>query len=79
VFAPFASTAFTQYKGVAPADEPSGIIRRDFNWTVGANLEMPLTETASLGMQVQYNNNDSNLDRFTYENLQFLFGPVGRF
>jgi hypothetical protein len=78
VFAPFASASFTTYKAPDPAD-PLEIMREDFLWSVGANLEMPLTEKASLGMQVQYTKSDSTRQRFTYDNLSLLFGPVGRF
>ncbi|MEO8668270.1 MAG: hypothetical protein ABI399_07125 [Bauldia sp.] len=77
-FGPFATASFTQYKAPDPAD-PVEIMRKDFLWSVGANLEMPLTEKASLGFQVQYTKSDSTRQRFTYDNFSFLFGPVGRF
>src|SRR5262249_30341859 len=78
VFAPFAGASLTKYAAPDPND-PQDTMRKDFQWNVGANLEMPLTERASLGMQVQYIDNESTRARFTYDNLQLLFGPVGRF
>jgi hypothetical protein len=78
---PFGSVFWTEYKGIAPAEKFVGFdtIRRDFQWSVGANLEMPITGHVSIGGQIQYTSNESNLNRFTYDNLQVLFGPMARF
>jgi hypothetical protein len=80
-FGPFASVVFTDFSGIDPIEElkQSGIIRKDFQWNVGVNLDIPLSSKMSVAAQVQYTKNESNLDRFTYDNLQVLFGPQGRF
>jgi hypothetical protein len=78
---PFAGISFTGYKGLLLPDNPDYYteIRHDFQWNIGANFEIPLHERTMLGAQIQYTKNQSNLDRFTYDNLQMLFGPTGRF
>jgi tetratricopeptide (TPR) repeat protein len=78
---PFASISFTDYKGLAPTEQISGLdkIRQDLLWSVGAILEIPFNENFSFNVQVQYTENDSNLDRYTYDNLQVMLGPAGRF
>jgi tetratricopeptide (TPR) repeat protein len=80
-FTPFASISFTDYKGLAPTEVISGLdkIRQDFLWSIGAILEIPIGENFSFNLQVQYTENDSNLDRYTYDNLQVMLGPAGRF
>jgi hypothetical protein len=78
---PFASISFTDYKGLAPTEQSSGLdkIREDFLWSLGAILEIPWGEHFTFNVQVQYTDNDSNLDRYTYDNLQVIVGPAGRF
>lgn len=78
---PFAGVTFTGYKGLLLPDQPDyySEIRQDLQWNIGANFEIPLHKRTNLGAQVQYTKNQSNLDRFTYDNLQMLFGPTGRF
>jgi len=78
---PYGTVFWTDYKGIAPAEKYVGFdtVRHDFQWSVGGNLEMPITGHVSIGAQVQYTSNESNLTRFTYENLQVLFGPMARF
>lgn len=80
VLTPFASVYFTEYKAIDPDfAETVGLIREDLQWNAGGTLEAPLLEDFVLGVQVQYTHNDSNYDRFTYENLQVMSGPIVRF
>lgn len=81
VVTPFARVFWADYKGVAPTEVTLGedTVRSDFQWNIGANIEIPIREQVALGLQIQYFENDSNLDRFNYRNLQTLIGPVGRF
>jgi tetratricopeptide (TPR) repeat protein len=78
---PFASISFSDYKGIAPAEQEAFIdkMREDVQWSVGAILEIPWGEHFSFNVQVQYTENESNLDRYTYDNLQVMLGPAGRF
>jgi hypothetical protein len=78
---PFGTVFWADYKGIAPAEKYVGFdtIRHDFQWSVGASLEMPITGHVSISGQVQYTSNESNLNRFTYDNIQALFGPMARF
>ena len=71
----------SDYGGIAPTEEIAGFDteRRDIQWSIGANVEAPVAENAAIGARIRYTRNDSNLDRFTYDNFQVLFGPVGRF
>lgn len=81
VFAPFASGSISDFKGVAPTEQYADLKtkRHDQQWSVGAGLEVPFNEQAGLGVAVEYTKNDSNLDRFKFENFQFVVGPQGRF
>jgi hypothetical protein len=54
-------------------------VREDVQWNVGASLEVPLIERTGFEVQVEYTNNTSTLDRFTYENVQVTLGPLARF
>ncbi len=78
---PFASISYTDFKGIAPPEEFAGFktMREELFWGVGANLEMPLREGIALGVGIEYNRNQSNLDRDDYENLKIVIGPQGRF
>lgn len=82
-FSPYAKVLYSDYRGVAPPEELAGppfdIIRRDFQWSIGASLEIPLVDELKLGVQVEYTSNDSNLDRYVYQNLQIVTGPIARF
>jgi tetratricopeptide (TPR) repeat protein len=78
---PFASASLTNYKGIAPPEVFSAFdtIREDFQWNAGATLEIPVYENFGLNIQVQYTDNDSNLSRYRYENLQIMSGPTVQF
>lgn len=78
---PFASLSFSDYKGLAPTEQETLIdkIREDIQWSVGAILEIPWGEHFSFNVQVQYTENESNLSRYSYDNLQVILGPAGRF
>lgn len=80
-FSPFASTTISDFRGVAPNEQIAELKtkRRDRQWSVGANLEIPFNESVALGVAVEYTNNWSNLDRNKYENLRVVVGPQGRF
>ncbi len=79
--APYASFAFTNFKGIAPPETYASLDtkRQDDLWTVGANLEIPIREKIAFGVAVEYSKNISNLDRDDYENVSVIFGPQGRF
>jgi hypothetical protein len=78
---PYASVSSFQYKGIAPPEVFAGFdtIRKDVLWTVGTNIETPFVHSSRLGMQLQYSKNDSNLDRYKYNNFLFMVGPLMRF
>jgi hypothetical protein len=79
---PFASVSAFQYKGQAPPEQfigPEGKIRKDLLWAVGTNVETPFIRNSRLGVQFQYSENDSNLDRYTYKNFLIMVGPLARF
>ena len=61
------------------ADAGIDKIREDWQWSVGTTLEIPWGEQFSFNVQVQYTENESNLSRYTYDNLQVMMGPAGRF
>src|SRR5690606_29219229 len=63
-FTPFASVSYTDFKGIAPPEEFAGFktMREELFWGVGANLEVPLREGLALGVGIEYNRNQSNLD-----------------
>jgi hypothetical protein len=81
LFSPYAGVTMTNFNGIAPPEKYAGLdtIREDFQWVVGANLEVPLREHIALGLAVEYAKNRSNLDRDDYENLKVVIGPEGRF
>jgi hypothetical protein len=74
---PSVSAKTTDYGGPRAGD--MGRVRNDFEWRAGARLDVPVTEHFGLGVQVEYTRNDSNLDRFDYDNLQVTSGPTVRF
>jgi len=78
---PFATIAYTNFEGVAPPEEFAGFktMKEEVFWGIGANLEMPLRENIALGLSVEYNQNQSNVDRDDYQNLKVVIGPQGRF
>ncbi|MCP4382905.1 MAG: DUF560 domain-containing protein [Hyphomicrobiales bacterium] len=78
---PFASYAETDFLGVAPNEKFAGLdtIRKDRQWAVGADLEVPLYKEVALGVAVEYIKNDSNLDRDKYDTWVVAVGPQGRF
>ena len=80
-FTPFATITYTDFKGIAPPEEFAGFetMREELFWGVGANVEVPLREGIALGVGIEYNRNQSNLDRDDYENLKIVIGPQGRF
>lgn len=80
-FSPFATVSYTDFEGVAPPEEFAGFktMREEVFWGVGANLEVPLRENVALGLAIEYNRNQSNVDRDDYENWKFVIGPQGRF
>ena len=81
MISPFASVLTSKYSGIAPPEEFAGFdtVRKDLQWSVGANLEVPVVGDFGIGAQVEYTRNKSNLDRFVYENFQVSFGPQARF
>jgi hypothetical protein len=40
---------------------------------------VPINENVALGLGIEYNRNQANLDRDDYENLKVVIGPQGRF
>ena len=80
-FSPFATISYTDFEGIAPPEEFAGFktMREEVFWGVGANFEVPLRENIALGLAIEYNQNQSNVDRDDYENLKFVIGPQGRF
>ena len=81
VFTPFGTISYTDFKGIAPPEEFAGFrtMKEELFWGVGANLEMPLRDGLALGLGIEYNRNQANLDRDDYENFKIVFGPQGRF
>lgn len=81
VFSPFGTISYTDFKGIAPPEEFAGFktMKEEVLWGVGANLEMPLRDGLALGLGIEYNRNQSNVDRDDYENFKVVFGPQGRF
>ncbi|MBN9022002.1 MAG: hypothetical protein J0H08_07895 [Rhizobiales bacterium] len=80
-FTPFGTISYTDFKGIAPPEEFAGFptMREELFWGIGANLEVPLKDSIALGVGIEYNRNQSNLDRDDYENLKIVIGPQGRF
>ena len=80
-FSPFASISYTNFEGIAPPEEFAGFktMREEVFWGIGANFEMPLRENIALGLAIEYNQNQSNVDRDDYQNFKVVIGPQGRF
>ena len=80
-FSPFATITYTSFEGVAPPEEFAGFktMKEEVFWGVGANFEVPLRDNIALGLAIEYNRNQSNVDRDDYENLKVVIGPQGRF
>jgi tetratricopeptide (TPR) repeat protein len=81
VFSPFATVSTTNFKGIAPPETFAGFdtIREETFWGVGANVEIPLRNDIALGLGIEYNRNEANLDRDDYDNFKVVIGPQGRF
>ncbi|MCB1502336.1 MAG: hypothetical protein KDK07_21575 [Bauldia sp.] len=81
VFSPFATVSKTDFKGIAPPETFAGFetIREETFWGIGANLEVPLRNSIALGLGIEYNRNEANLDRDDYDNFKVVIGPQGRF
>lgn len=81
VFSPFATVSKTDFKGIAPPETFAGFetIREETFWGIGANLEVPLKNSIALGLGIEYNRNEANLDRDDYDNFKVVIGPQGRF
>lgn len=80
-FSPFATISYTNFEGIAPPEEFAGFktMKEEVFWGIGANLEVPLRDNIALGLAIEYNRNQSNVDRDDYENLKVVIGPQGRF
>ncbi|WP_421726156.1 surface lipoprotein assembly modifier [Bauldia sp.] len=78
---PFYSYAHTDFRGIAPTERFAGLKtkRKDRQWSVGGDLEIPVRENVALGVAVEYTKNKSNLDRDKYEDWTVVVGPQGRF
>ena len=69
------------FKAIAPPETFAGFdtIREETFWGIGANLEVPLRDNMALGVGIEYNRNEANLDRDDYDNFKVVIGPQGRF
>ena len=76
VLTPSGSVEWTDYDAPDPNEM---VTRSDFEWKAGARLDVPVTDTFGLGVQVQYLRNNSNRAEFDYDNLQVTSGPTVRF
>lgn len=78
---PYGRVSFTNYMGLAPPEvaQQEGPVRSDMQWAAGISLEVPVVDHIKAGVQVEYTRNSSNLNRFIYDNLQVMTGPVLRY
>jgi hypothetical protein len=75
---PYVGGALLNFETPNPAYNPSRT-REDRTWYVGATLETAIVGQASLRLNVNYSNNDSNIINFTYHDLSISFGPAFTF
>jgi tetratricopeptide (TPR) repeat protein len=76
VLTPFFAMELTQYED---SEDPLDMDRRDFEYRAGARLEVPFGEMAGLSFQIQYTDNESNVDAYSYDNISVTLGPTVRF
>ncbi|WP_343866911.1 hypothetical protein [Caenispirillum bisanense] len=74
----YAGPTLRYYDGPDPSVDP-GVTREDVEWRIGATQAIPLTDTLSLMLAVEYTNSDSNLQNYTYENFMGLTSIVWNF
>ncbi len=75
--APFVRLSDTAFDASAPSFAP--ITRRDFEWQLGAALDMPLSAHFGLSLAATYERVDSTVTNYSYDNWSVLFGPTARF
>ncbi|AWK89815.1 hypothetical protein DEW08_26915 (plasmid) [Azospirillum thermophilum] len=64
----YAGPTLRQYDGSDPLVDPS-VTRRDVEWRVGAKQVVPVVDSISLVLAVEYATSDSNLPNYSYGNL----------
>lgn len=74
----YAGPTLRTYDGADPLVDPA-VTREDVEWRVGATQIMPVAETLSLMLAVEYTTSDSNLPNYTYENIMGMTSIVWNF
>lgn len=77
-FAPFGKVSWSDFDGPNPFIDPA-VVRSDFEYRVGASMDMPITPNLGVSAALQYARFESNLPNYRTRNLSFLLGPTGRF
>lgn len=75
---PIAAVGQSTYAGPNPAVDPT-LRRREMEYRGGVQVEVPVTASIGLGVQVQYAVIDANLRNYRTSNLSVLFGPTLRY
>ncbi len=75
--APFVRLSDTAFEAPDPSIAP--ISRRDFKWQMGAALDMPLNAHFGLSLAATYEQVNSTITNYSYDNWSVLFGPTAQF
>lgn len=77
-FAPTLGLTSSRYGGPDPTVDPNAT-RRDFEWRIGARLDIPIYENFGIMTQVQYSRIDSNVPNYDTRNFAVSFGTTLKF
>jgi hypothetical protein len=78
IVTPTAGFSLVNYAGPDPLVDPM-VTRRDKDWRVGTIVDVQVAGNIGVRTQVQYEQNNSNLANYTFNNLSVSFGPTLRF
>jgi hypothetical protein len=78
VFTPTAGLSFSDYMAPNPTIDKA-ITREDWDWRIGAALDMQVYGNWGVRTFVLYSETDSNLPNFDMSNFSVSIGPTYRF
>jgi len=75
---PFAKYTNTKFDAANPFIDPF-TVRQDDQWSVGAILNAPVTQTFGVSATIQYDHNSSTVQNYRLNNFSVMAGPTARF
>lgn len=76
--APTIGVSDTRYDGPDPSVDP-GVTRHDFEWRIGARLDIPVYQNIGIMAQLQYSRVNSTVPNYDSNNFSVSFGSTLKF